>query len=433
MANLLTNASFENDTNGDGLPNDWVEEHTTASAATYSLDTTKNVDGAYALRMQKTGAVGDSNDKVEFYQYTGVGAFAEGEAAAFSIWLGGTVTNTYCQIVIEAHDAANAYIAEVNAACELSATPQEFRVNYPSLPAGTSIVVVAVLTPEFGATSTCDIYADMASLTKSTLAAITRRVNHITYPSFELGTTTPTGWTQSNSVLDAPVFELSTTTPGYGSKKLHVTFNAITTQASKVFQLISNTSVNGTFAPGDTAAVSMLIDGTATGCAVSLRIQFLTSVGGSAGTSEGATITLSGTPTRVSHTAVAPATTVAARVLIRVTGINTGDSFDLNMDGVLLENATSVGTYFDGDTAGFHWVGTANASTSRETISYVAPTNVGLNIGDVWKDATALKINIGDTWKTVTAMKINIGDVWKSVFSLLFTLSTIIKTFTNRL
>jgi hypothetical protein len=39
-----------------------------------------------------------------------------------------------------------------------------------------------------------------------------------------------------------------------------------------------------------------------------------------------------------------------------------------------------------------------------------------INIGDAWKDVSAIKINIGDTWKTVSSMKINIGDAWKTLF-----------------
>ena len=39
-----------------------------------------------------------------------------------------------------------------------------------------------------------------------------------------------------------------------------------------------------------------------------------------------------------------------------------------------------------------------------------------VNIGDVWKQTTAVQINIGDVWKTVTHAQINIGDTWKTIF-----------------
>lgn len=49
-------------------------------------------------------------------------------------------------------------------------------------------------------------------------------------------------------------------------------------------------------------------------------------------------------------------------------------------------------------------------------VTYVAGTNMKINIGDVFKDVDGIKINIGDSWKTVTKIQINVGDTWKTVF-----------------
>lgn len=46
----------------------------------------------------------------------------------------------------------------------------------------------------------------------------------------------------------------------------------------------------------------------------------------------------------------------------------------------------------------------------------VAGTNTQINIGDTWKEISAMQINIGDVWKEVTSAQINIGDTWKSIF-----------------
>ncbi len=43
-------------------------------------------------------------------------------------------------------------------------------------------------------------------------------------------------------------------------------------------------------------------------------------------------------------------------------------------------------------------------------------TNTKINIGDAWKEVSAMKVNIGDAWKDVASAKINIGDTWKSIF-----------------
>lgn len=43
-------------------------------------------------------------------------------------------------------------------------------------------------------------------------------------------------------------------------------------------------------------------------------------------------------------------------------------------------------------------------------------TNTQINIGDDWKEISAVQINIGDDWKEVAGAQINIGDSWKEVF-----------------
>lgn len=108
--------------------------------------------------------------------------------------------------------------------------------------------------------------------------------------------------------------------------------------------------------------------------------------------------------------------------------------YDNNNQGpeAYYEDTTSYTTLRDENP----WTKTATVSSYNDYYSIYATytasatgTNCKINIGDTFKDITAIKLNIGDTWKTVTAMKINIGDVWKTVFSLLISLSTIIKTF----
>lgn len=45
-----------------------------------------------------------------------------------------------------------------------------------------------------------------------------------------------------------------------------------------------------------------------------------------------------------------------------------------------------------------------------------AGTNTQINIGDTFKEISAMQLNIGDSWKAVDAIKINVGDTWKDVF-----------------
>lgn len=47
---------------------------------------------------------------------------------------------------------------------------------------------------------------------------------------------------------------------------------------------------------------------------------------------------------------------------------------------------------------------------------FTTGTNTQVNIGDAWKDISAVQINIGDSWKAVAGMQVNIGDAWKTIF-----------------
>src|SRR5690348_10393612 len=140
--------------------------------------------------MQYTGeATNNGMQKVEFFQETSVGTFTAGDTATFDVWLwGSTSADTYCNIVIEAHQGTT-FIAEVDFRCVITSTPQLFRIVYPSLPANTDNVIAVVQAPQLTSASTVDINADHATLINGTQPALGLRVNYIDHPSFELGTT----------------------------------------------------------------------------------------------------------------------------------------------------------------------------------------------------------------------------------------------------
>jgi len=88
-----------------------------------------------------------------------------------------------------------------------------------------------------------------------------------------------------------------------------------------------------------------------------------------------ATAVTAGAWTRISVTGVAPATAVTATLTFYVA--STGSTWAINdtmqIDGLLFEKSSTLGTYFDGSTTNttgvtHAWTGTAGASTSTETI-----------------------------------------------------------------
>lgn len=107
-----------------------------------------------------------------------------------------------------------------------------------------------------------------------------------------------------------------------------------------------------------------------------VTIEFYNSAGGYISGTSGTPVLLSATPQRMSVTAVAPA---GARTMYMVcysfTAGAIGDTFQF--DGYLIEQGSTLGTYFDGYTAGLTtgyvientaWTGAANNSTSFETL-----------------------------------------------------------------
>lgn len=158
--NYLVSGGFEE---GSTLATGWTEEHTTGSPATYSLSTTTGLQqGAKAQRMQFSGGTGVP-DKVEFYQAVD-NVFIATNSCTFSVYLSGSITNAYYQIVIEAHHIGTGYISEVNLPIlSLTGTPTLYSVTFNNLPATTDRVVCVISANEL-TSATVDLYADQSTL-----------------------------------------------------------------------------------------------------------------------------------------------------------------------------------------------------------------------------------------------------------------------------
>ncbi|GAA1977480.1 hypothetical protein GCM10009798_43370 [Nocardioides panacihumi] len=194
----------------------------------------------------------------------------------------------------------------------------------------------------------------------------TVRTNLVTNPSFETNTT---GWSANNSTIAR-----STTVAFVGTACLALT-SASTAFAeaqtpAQAFPVTAGrdytASLYSRAATQPRTAICILLWADASGA----PIGFTTS--GSATNSTSAW-------TRITSTATAPAGAAYASVWHRVTGAAVGEVHYI--DGVMLEQTSTVGTYFDGATTNttgvvHAWTGTANASASTETITdylYVDP------------------------------------------------------------
>lgn len=105
--------------------------------------------------------------------------------------------------------------------------------------------------------------------------------------------------------------------------------------------------------------VSIHVRPTASGTTSSLNIQFYNGGTFRSSTGSSSVSMTSGGWTRISVTATAPTSTTRIRTTVSTTG-----SGQVDLTGHLLEQTSTLGTYFDGDTAGASWDGASGNSTS---------------------------------------------------------------------
>lgn len=182
------------------------------------------------------------------------------------------------------------------------------------------------------------------------------RTNLVTNPSFETNTT---GWTTVATSI------ARTTASAYvGSASLQITSTdpanaSARAQTTPVFSVIAGQTYTGSAYLKNTA-------GNNRGHA--LGLLWLDSVGGTTlalGTQQ--TLNVGSDWTRLTITATAPATAVTAYFLIYIQRTNQSTSNVTLADACLVEQASTVGDYFDGSTSPLcSWTGTTNNSTSVE-------------------------------------------------------------------
>lgn len=196
--------------------------------------------------------------------------------------------------------------------------------------------------------------------TNPTNAFSTVRTNLFANPSFE---SSPAHWAPGSSTV-ARV----TTTALYGTTSLRVRSLAGLGFSDAYYDNGGNgVSITG----GKVYTASVYAKAATVGRSFQLALDFFTLGGtplsGAAGT--GATDNTS-TWTRASVTATAPPS--ARYAVLTVTFLGTGTSEDHYIDGLLLEQSTTLNGYFSGSTASagtksYAWTGTTDASTSTES------------------------------------------------------------------
>jgi hypothetical protein len=182
VINLLANPSFEA---GTTLATGWTDEHTTATAATYSLTATGATDGTLAQKFTYTGVTADAGTAItEIFQSPF--AATPGQYLTFSAWLSGSLTSLYGFIGIEGFSGSPGslvYLSESDTNfLTLSGTPVLYSVGY-LCPAGTTYVAAYLQVPSIGPGTALSVTMDQAELRVVTsavgAAAVTAVVTQI--------------------------------------------------------------------------------------------------------------------------------------------------------------------------------------------------------------------------------------------------------------
>ena len=186
-----------------------------------------------------------------------------------------------------------------------------------------------------------------------TVGAGPDRTNLIANPSFE---TNATGW----SVLSGCTVARSTGQAYSGTASL-----ALTATSTGTGTAISASGTSGiAVVAGETYAASAYFYTASSSRIGYVNIGWFNAAGSYLSTSgDGSNVLTSSAWTRDTCVAVAPAGAAFAAVTLSVGTMSAAEV--AYADAVTFEQASTVGTYFDGSTSGYEWTGTAHASTSR--------------------------------------------------------------------
>lgn len=366
--NFLLNSGFEADSNSDGIANNWTGGNGTPSI----------VDGMGGGKAQRFTNV--TADGSVLYQNVVAGSFADGETAIVSAWVKGDGTRTFD---IRAQAFATGTIIGT-----IATTPVVPPVGwtrwvavYPNLPATTNRVQLAVRATGGSGTGNIDVAQPQvekapagallpSSYIATTTAAVTRngklfaeaytssaepeRTNYLLNSSFEVDTNADglsDSWATNNSVAGAVTYSRPAGVFGSACQRIQYTSAA---DATKVAGILGLTPA-GSCVPGDVITMSLWAKGAVAGCILRAKFNFYAANGTSyigSGRSLDMT-TLKGDWARfdLGTSGVAPANTSRCMVIVEAYNVDTGDTVDVYIDGIQLEQGTGLTSFIPTTTA----------------------------------------------------------------------------------
>lgn len=189
-------------------------------------------------------------------------------------------------------------------------------------------------------------------------------VNYALNPSFELDTNadgTPDNWVIANCDTATPP-TLSLVAGRTGGLALRIQYTGVPADSGRSFTLATVTPDR--FRGGDPMTSSLYAKGSLSGAWAAMRAYGWGSDWVDFGTQQ--EVFFSGDYARASFSGTCPTPTSQVGAYLNFGSIDNGDTIDVTIDDFMIEKAASVGTYFDGSTAGHAWRVGANSSPSYE-------------------------------------------------------------------
>ncbi len=198
--NLLSNPDFTTDVTTPGLADEWhvnnAVNHPTVTPPTMTL-----VPGGqrmvYAGEGTNTGI-----EEIDLDQDSEPTDFNPGQTATMYCTLSGTpVTGGYLSLILQANTAAYGWLGEVDGPpVVLTATPTQYVVSYPNLPAGTDNVIVSVVVASLTTSAVVDVTIGHAVLIAGDVVTVTGTIGPAANGAIAM--LTPNGFGPAQTYID---------------------------------------------------------------------------------------------------------------------------------------------------------------------------------------------------------------------------------------
>lgn len=177
-ANLLTNPSFEVDSNNNGLADGWI-----FTGGTSIISFVAGAHGLKAQRVQRSFTAGEANPFQVFYcDTTANGSFAPGDPITGTVYAKGVVEGCTFQLRITARTATNGLAGDVvSGVFALTTSPARYILTLPACPVNTTCANISVRIAGWGAGDSFDITIDAAKLAKESVASAFSPLANILY------------------------------------------------------------------------------------------------------------------------------------------------------------------------------------------------------------------------------------------------------------